>query len=76
MPESKIERLRELDRARLQNTPGLRYLRQHVSGQKITRTQAMRAKCCECTCYHEDGAADCGIPLCPLYPWMPYRAGR
>jgi hypothetical protein len=65
--------LAELARAVRQTVPGVRYLRAHLEGKTITRMQAMLAKCAECSVYYEDGAVDCRNPICPLYPWMPYR---
>jgi len=52
---------------------GLKYLERYLSGQPLTRRQAMLAKCCECMGYYDDGLEDCEMPDCPLYPWMPYR---
>lgn len=43
-----------------------------VRGQTLTATEAIRAKCAECTCKYDDGKYDCGVVLCPLHPWMPY----
>lgn len=45
----------------------------HLNGKKITRNAAIIAKCYECNCYYADGKADCEIPTCPLYGFMPYR---
>jgi hypothetical protein len=50
-------------------TQMLRYLR----GQKVTRHQAMQAKCFECMGGYADGRVDCGLKECALYPWMPYK---
>ncbi|RKY28748.1 MAG: hypothetical protein DRP83_00210 [Planctomycetota bacterium] len=38
-----------------------------------TRTQAMLAKCHDCTGHYHDGKDDCEVTKCPLYKWMPYR---
>ena len=48
------------------------YLAQ-LKGKALTRGQAMRAKCAECCGGYKDGKVDCGVTLCPLYPFMPYR---
>lgn len=48
-------------------------LAKHLSGAKLTLRQAALAKCCECMGYWRDGRVDCRMPMCPLYPWMPYR---
>ena len=53
-------------------TDRLRYL----EGARLTAKQAIQAKCSDCTADYGDGRVDCGIKSCPLYPWMPYNAGR
>lgn len=40
---------------------------------KPTRAIAMAKKCHECCGKYFDGKFDCGVPGCPLYPWMPYK---
>jgi hypothetical protein len=44
--------------------------------ERVSASQAIRAKCYDCMAYYEDGKGDCGDPLCPLYPWMPYGTRR
>lgn len=51
---------------------GIRPLDEHLAGEHLTRRRAMQAKCAECMNRYVDGARDCGVPGCPLYPWMPY----
>lgn len=51
-------------------------LRKHLCEEKLTRDQAIKAKCCECLGYYIDGRADCETPDCPLYPFMPYRGKK
>ena len=46
----------------------------HLHGKKLTRSQAIFAKCSDCMNDYVDGRNDCGITTCPLYPWMPYRS--
>jgi hypothetical protein len=36
-------------------------------------TEALRAKCFDCTCDFADGRRDCKVRDCPVYPRMPYR---
>ena len=48
-------------------------LKRHRSGKKLTRSQAMLAKCCDCMGYYMDGRFSCSIPDCPMFPWMPYK---
>ena len=45
----------------------------HISGGKITRTQAMKAKCYECMGYFVDGKMDCKIESCPMFFYRPYK---
>lgn len=45
----------------------------YLAGKRITRNQAIRAKCYDCMGGYSDGKLDCRIKTCPLYPWMPYR---
>lgn len=48
----------------------------HLNGNRITRNEAIRAKCYDCSGYHADGRVDCENNDCPLYPYMPYRGRR
>ena len=43
----------------------------HVLGERLSASQAFKAKCYDCTCGYADGREDCHIPSCPLYPYMP-----
>jgi hypothetical protein len=52
---------------------GSNHLIKHMEGGKLTRAQAMKAKCTECMGGFVDGRYDCHIDDCPLYPWMPYK---
>lgn len=36
-------------------------------------SEAIRAKCCECSANYDDGHYDCKVNQCPLYSRMPYR---
>ena len=51
------------------------YLR-YLAGKKLTRGQAIAAKCSECSNGYPDGKKDCLVPACPLYPWMPFRGEK
>jgi hypothetical protein len=51
------------------------YLRHLEGGKPLTARQAILAKCYECNCGYDDGAEDCKIFACPLYCFMPFRAG-
>jgi hypothetical protein len=48
-------------------------LLKHVAGKRLTRNQAIKAKCYDCMGGYTDGKQDCRIHVCPLYPFMPYR---
>jgi hypothetical protein len=47
--------------------------KRYLSGENLNRTEAMLAKCFDCCGQYVDGKKDCEVPLCTLYPWMPYR---
>ena len=48
-------------------------LHKHLQGKELTKSEAILAKCCECSAEYADGLNDCGIVECPLYPFMPYK---
>ena len=48
-------------------------LLKHMKGERLTFRQAILARCYECMNGYTDGKYGCGIPGCPLYPFMPYR---
>ena len=52
---------------------GSAFLKKHRAGVRLSRTQAILAKCADCCGDYVDDREDCGIPRCPLYPWYPYR---
>jgi len=43
-------------------------------GPRPSMTEAIKAKCFDCTAEFYDGRRDCGIPRCPLHSRMPYRS--
>ena len=55
---------------------GRKEMRAHLAGAKLHMRAACLAKCYDCMSGYPDGAQDCRIPACPLYPRMPYRAGK
>jgi len=55
---------------------GRRELIKHLRGERLTRQEAIKATCFDCTGWYADGAYDCEIETCPLYPYMPYRGKR
>lgn len=52
-------------------TKGRKELLKHLENKRITRQQAIEAKCYECMGFYADGIIDCGISNCPLYPYNP-----
>ena len=57
---------------------GQAHLLKSLRSERLSASQAIKAKCYDCMGYYEDGKGDCQGPLCPLYPWMPYgtRKGK
>src|SRR5208283_1557108 len=51
---------------------GKNELIRHYQGKRLTLAEAIKANCYECMGYYDNGAEDCGCPLCPLYPYAPY----
>lgn len=45
------------------------------NGGKLTRREAMLAKCYECNGYDESGV-DCEIQACPMYAYHPNRGKK
>ncbi len=54
---------------------GKRELLAYLDGKRLTAKQTILAKCFECMGFFADGRADCGMPDCPCYAFMPFRAG-
>lgn len=52
---------------------GRKELSKHLKGKRLTPKQAVLANCFDCMGGYMDGKYSCGIPDCPLYPFMPYR---
>ena len=44
----------------------------HLKGIRITRQQAIRAKCFDCDGMGDSGS--CELINCPLYPYSPYQS--
>ncbi len=44
----------------------------HLAGDRLTRGEAIMAKCYECEGYYLDGKVACSIGACPLQPFNPY----
>lgn len=54
---------------------GKKELLAYLSGKRLTPRQTVIAKCYECMGFFADGRADCSIPDCPCYAFMPFREG-
>lgn len=50
---------------------GKTVLLKHLSGKQLTPSQAITAKCYECTGAFDAGE-DCRVPDCPLYQFLPH----
>lgn len=55
------------------SSKGETLLEKHLSGRRLTRNQAILAKCADCMNCYVDGRQDCKATRCPLYPFAPYR---
>lgn len=54
---------------------GQREYEKFKSGKKLTRKQAMLAKCYDCNGLTESNS-DCLVTACPMYSYMPFKAKR
>ncbi|PLX71314.1 MAG: hypothetical protein C0602_01530 [Denitrovibrio sp.] len=52
---------------------GKRLLEKHLNGIRITRNEAIIAKCYDCEGGYSDGIKECNISDCPLHPYNPYN---
>lgn len=50
---------------------GKKELVKYLEGGKISRSQAVKAKCYDCDGMGELG--ECNIEACPLFPYSPYK---
>lgn len=55
------------------NTRGKTEYLKYLRGGKLTRKEAMLARCYDCMGYFVDGRADCMTPSCPMYSFMIFR---
>jgi hypothetical protein len=51
---------------------GYAEIKKHLYGENLTQKQAILAKCYDCMGFYSDGAADCKVTTCSLYPFMPF----
>jgi hypothetical protein len=61
---------------RMPSSKGIRYLKLYQSGEVLSRSEAIQAKCCQCRSMYVDGLNDCEKYDCPLYGFMPYGKNR
>jgi len=52
---------------------GKAHLLKHIDGGKLSRKEAMQAKCYDCMGYFIDGRADCQIKYCPMFDFRPFK---
>ena len=45
----------------------------YLMGERITRQEAIKAKCYECNGYCVDGRPECKAKDCPLWAYSPFR---
>jgi hypothetical protein len=60
----------------LENAPaskGKDCLIAYYMGVKLTRSEAILAKCCCCSGHYGESRSDCENEQCPLHDYMPYR---
>lgn len=57
-------------------TTGQKELIKHLEGHTLTLRQAFYAKCYDCGGFYAAGKVDCGLPECPLHPFMTYNENR
>lgn len=55
---------------------GKKEIIKHLNGERLSFKQAIIAKCYDCMGYCEDGKEDCKVPMCSLYPFMPYNPNK
>lgn len=67
--ESTLEIVEKYGKVHTGRTEYITYLK----GGHVSAAGLIKAKCYECMGYYADGAKDCKISLCPLYPYMPYQ---
>ena len=72
MAETKQQNINWIKQNGIQ-TAAKQHLIKHLEGGKLTRKEAMLAKCYDCCNGYADGRIDCEVPNCPLYQFMPYR---
>ena len=56
-----------------QNFQGQDAYKRFINNKRITRKEAMLAKCYECMSGYESGKRDCMGKTCPLYLYYPYK---
>jgi hypothetical protein len=57
-------------------TKGRNCLIKFLGGERLTRKEAISAKCCRCMGLYSDGVRDCEDRTCPIHPLMDYNVGN
>lgn len=55
---------------------GKKHLIKHLEGGKLSRSEAMQAKCYDCMGHFVDGRQDCMLEACPMFNYRPYKDGE
>jgi hypothetical protein len=48
----------------------------YLDGKPVGKAPSIKAKCYDCMGGYPDGAMDCELFRCPLYPFMPYKGRK
>lgn len=52
---------------------GKKLMLKHLDGERLSASQAIKAKCFDCCGGFADGRLPCEITSCPLIKWYPYN---
>jgi hypothetical protein len=53
---------------------GKRLMLKHLNNERLSASQAIKAKCFDCCGGFADGRQPCKISSCPLIKWYPFNA--
>jgi len=73
-PELASRQMKDISKS--PSSSGKTKMLKHLCGGRLTRGEAITAKCFECMGGYLDGRIDCELYDCPLYPFMSYRSRR
>lgn len=66
--EQRINDIRAYGKAAKERAELLR----HLAGERLTRGEAILAKCYDCENFYQDGKKRCRVKGCPLWAFNPY----